>query len=592
MQRDRATRRSRFARRLGLVVLGVALSWAGNGAAPLWDRDEPRFVQAAREMRERGDWVVPTFGGEGRYHKPVLVYWVILAGTWVLGDGPFGARAGSGVLVALAALAAGLFARELAGGSASEALRRRVELWTALMTLSAPVVFVVAHLAIADGALLLWVVLVQWMGWRLVRGCGGLGSAMVFWVAMGLGILTKGPIAPMVYLATLAATRALTPLPAGWAGRHRAGLGVALLLAVTLPWAIAAQARTGGAFLREAISVHVVARSLRPFEGHGFDGALGWLAGLPAYIVVLPLISLPWCVLGVAGFLEWRRGFDRAYLTGWVVGPLVVLSLAATKLPHYVLPLVPALAACAGLWLAGALRKAEGKGKGKVEGDAGAEVAASWALPQAPAGARFALAGLYGVLALALGGAGSMLLRREIARELLGARGVRALAVAGGIGVCCLVAAAVWSLRTRTRARWATGLVVATLFFELTLALVVLPQVGRVVVWESVAADVRALGGGDRARVLVVGEPEPGLVYALGGMPVVVDEVTALALIAEWGDDAGAAQPAVLVADLGSVGAQLGGELRGLAQRSRRGIAVAKGRVVDLVVVGGRRAGR
>ena len=66
---------------LGIVLLSLALNLAGNARTGLWDRDEPRFAVCVREMRARGDWIFPVFNGEPRYHKPILIYWLMGLGT-------------------------------------------------------------------------------------------------------------------------------------------------------------------------------------------------------------------------------------------------------------------------------------------------------------------------------------------------------------------------------------------------------------------------------------------------------------------------------------------------------------------------------
>ena len=83
-------RRLREAVLIGLLAL--TLNLAGNARISLWDRDEPRYAGATREMRASGDWLRPTFNAEPRYHKPVLIYWLMMAGTALGGDNPFGAR--------------------------------------------------------------------------------------------------------------------------------------------------------------------------------------------------------------------------------------------------------------------------------------------------------------------------------------------------------------------------------------------------------------------------------------------------------------------------------------------------------------------
>src|SRR5207237_5620389 len=76
-----------------LVAAVAALVTLTNlGGARLWDRDEPRNAGCAREMLARGDWVVPVFNGELRTHKPVLLYWCIMASYGALGVTEFAAR--------------------------------------------------------------------------------------------------------------------------------------------------------------------------------------------------------------------------------------------------------------------------------------------------------------------------------------------------------------------------------------------------------------------------------------------------------------------------------------------------------------------
>ena len=83
----------------GLLIAALALTinLVGNGRVGLWDRDEPRYAVAVREMRARGDWITPSFNGQPRYHKPIFIYWVMGLGTALFGDNPYGARFGSAV---------------------------------------------------------------------------------------------------------------------------------------------------------------------------------------------------------------------------------------------------------------------------------------------------------------------------------------------------------------------------------------------------------------------------------------------------------------------------------------------------------------
>ena len=91
------------------------LNLAGNDRTGLWDRDEPRYAVCVREMRARGDWIFPTFNGEPRYHKPILIYWLMGLGTALGGDNPFGVRLVSAVAGAATVLGVWWLGRRMFG---------------------------------------------------------------------------------------------------------------------------------------------------------------------------------------------------------------------------------------------------------------------------------------------------------------------------------------------------------------------------------------------------------------------------------------------------------------------------------------------
>jgi 4-amino-4-deoxy-L-arabinose transferase-like glycosyltransferase len=62
-----------------LLALAIFLCFWETTKTPLFDTDEPRYAQAAKEMMLRGDWVLPTFNGQPRYAKPVMFYWLLIA---------------------------------------------------------------------------------------------------------------------------------------------------------------------------------------------------------------------------------------------------------------------------------------------------------------------------------------------------------------------------------------------------------------------------------------------------------------------------------------------------------------------------------
>ena len=335
------------ARLAGAVFLVVALfHLLGTWSLPLIDRDEPRFAEAAREMIERDDYIVPYFNDDYRFDKPPLIYWLMCASYGLFGETDFAARLPS--VLAAAAICALLFLWGVdAFGSYQRALLAAALFGTCLQT------FMHARAAVADMVMILFMSGAYWVGWRLLEARSApaarqLAMWAVFAVCLGLGFLTKGPVAwlPLLPLLAMGAV-----MKRGWAFQLA---GVASLLAaagLVLVWAVPALRMTDGEYFDVGIGKHVVQRSLDVMEGHGAGDALGYIALLPLYFVTVFISFFPGSLLLPAHVRSlWRRrpGRFSLYLGLQVLLVFVVFSLLKTKLPHYTLPAFPALA----MWLA------------------------------------------------------------------------------------------------------------------------------------------------------------------------------------------------------------------------------------------------
>src|ERR1700742_4286404 len=101
---------------LVLFFLGAVLLYSiGNWTLPLIDRDEPRFAEASREMRQSGDFLIPRLNRDYRFDKPPLIYWCEVLSLDVLGENDFAAGFPSAVLAGLTAVATWVFSRRLFG---------------------------------------------------------------------------------------------------------------------------------------------------------------------------------------------------------------------------------------------------------------------------------------------------------------------------------------------------------------------------------------------------------------------------------------------------------------------------------------------
>ena len=334
----------------GLLIgcLALTLNLAGNGRVGLWDRDEPRYATCTREMRERGDWLKPTFNAQPRYHKPVLIYWLMRGGMALGGDNPFGARLVSAVAGALTCLVVWRL-----GWTMFDA---EVGLLAGLILATVPITVAESKLATTDATLALLIVAAQACLWGLAhRESRRLAAG--FWVALAFATLLKGPVGPALVAAGGVASWWSGGPTACWR-RLRWRSGLALFCLIAAPWFVAVGLASGGEFFRFAIRTQVVQRMTTGMEQHG---------GFPGYYAVMSLpMFYPWSVLiPAAGLAAWsrRRSDTRAgFLLGWMVGPMLVLECFQTKLIHYFLPMYPACAVLVSGWVVEASRRKMGVG--------------------------------------------------------------------------------------------------------------------------------------------------------------------------------------------------------------------------------------
>lgn len=325
-----------------LLALCLFMFVPGIASLPVTDRDEARYAQASRQMAESGDYVHIRFQNEPRNKKPVGAYWLQAAAAQLtdqVGTGaiwPYrlpsllGATLAVLLLFALARPAFGPSAAFLAAGILAASVLAASE----------------ARLAKTDALLLATAVTAQLALVRiyLERAAGCLPSttlAVVFWVAQGLAILDKGPVIPFISALTVV-TLVITDRKTQWLGNLKAIWGVPLALLIAAPWFIALALSGSGAagdFMRESVGNDLIPKLLGGEERHG-----GWPG---TYLLLSPLTLWPGSLLLLPALIiavrERTKPEVRALLA-WLVPAWIVMELIPTKLPHYVLPLYPALA--------------------------------------------------------------------------------------------------------------------------------------------------------------------------------------------------------------------------------------------------------
>lgn len=295
--------------------------------------DEPRYAWIGRDMARSGDWVTPQLYGEPWFEKPALEYWMSAAFFRLGFDAD---RAPRLPVACLSVLFLAFFYWRVraefgaaAAGYGSAVLATSAG-WVAYSHVAVFDVPLAATFGAAMFSLLAWV---ERKGPWLAASAGFLGLAM----------LAKGLVGP----ALAALTILLWALRMGSAevkGLVRP-VPVLVFAAIAAPWYALCYARNGMPFLREFFWKHHVARFV--------SGALEHNQPMWFFVPVIAVGLVPWtpllAALGRAGLWRERRAF---FLALWAGVTIVFFSLSRDKLPAYVLPALPPVAALCGIVLA------------------------------------------------------------------------------------------------------------------------------------------------------------------------------------------------------------------------------------------------
>ncbi len=325
-----------------LVVLVAALP--GLFALPPLDRDESRFAQASAQMMETGDYVNIRYQSEPRDKKPVGIHWLQVASVSLTSSVEkreiWAYRLPSllGAMLAAAACAwgaaafwkprGGLFAGALLGSTfilSSEAFIGKTDAVLCGATTLAMAALGRLYLAqSADRPL-------------------DLPTKVLFWLGIGLGVIDKGPITPLIAGLAMLALWGMDR-KVHWMGRLSWGWGLMLVALIVGPWAIAITTTTDGSFWTGAVSGDLAPKLAGGHESHGAPPGL--------HALLTPLLFFPGAALLLVALVAgWRRRAEPGirFALAWLIPAWIVFEITPTKLAHYTLPLYGALA-----WLAAA----------------------------------------------------------------------------------------------------------------------------------------------------------------------------------------------------------------------------------------------
>ena len=321
---------------LAVLALGIL---AGHQSLGVMDRDEARFAQASKQMVQTGDFITPRFQDDLRAKKPAGIYWLQSVSARLFGDADIAAYR----LPSLIALLISLVMTYRLAGQIFPAAPVEVKLLSAACLGSGLLILVEAHLAKTDSVLLCLCLWQQACLYHIYARRKDVSEAKApqlpwisFWIAMGLAILIKGPIAPALAGLTILCLIILDR-DKSWLKSLRFLRGIIILSCLTLPWAFAVQFATDGAFLGIAVGRDFLPKLASGQESHG--------APPGSYLLAFALLFFPASLfLGWIGRLGWSavKADSIRFLICWIAGYWVMIELIPTKLPHYILPTLPA----------------------------------------------------------------------------------------------------------------------------------------------------------------------------------------------------------------------------------------------------------
>ncbi|HXF87854.1 MAG TPA: phospholipid carrier-dependent glycosyltransferase [Xanthobacteraceae bacterium] len=334
-------------RRAALLLIVVALLafLPGFFQLPPIDREEARVAQASKQMLESGDYLDIRFQEEIRYRRPAGIHWLqvaVVGAADALGVADAETRIW---LYRIPSLLGAVGAVLLTYWAALAFVSRRAAVLAALMLATSLIVGVAARLATSNAMLLLTAVAA--MGALARAYLGGRSEHMsgrewklpaIFWSALAAGVLLRGPLI-LLFVIVTAATLSILDRSLRWLVGLRPLLGAAWFVLLLTPYVIATWMRGGEGFVERLIGEELLAllfggRESR-FVPPGYYFVLFWVAFWPSATLA-----------GFAAPSVWaaRHEPGAKFLLAWLVPSWIIFELLITKLPHYVLPLYPAVA--------------------------------------------------------------------------------------------------------------------------------------------------------------------------------------------------------------------------------------------------------
>jgi 4-amino-4-deoxy-L-arabinose transferase-like glycosyltransferase len=337
-----------------LFLAFILFYFYGLGHLPFIGPDEPRYAQVAREMFLRRDWITPTLGGYLWFEKPALLYWLTIVAFKLFGVSEWSARA-VGAICGLLTVAAVFWIGRRTSDKNQQA--GAIGFWSALVAGTS------AGLIAFSQAVSFDIVVTMTIAWALAFFFAAELEAdeklrrrwlVGLYFAIGVSLLAKGLVGFVIPIGVIGVYYTLRGKAPARNLRLSALWGLPLAMIVAATWYGPMFWKHGALFFDEFIIKHHFERFATNKYHH--PGRIYY------YLLILPLLALPWTALLVDGLLKarkvWWKGSDdnvsrlQTFALAWILFPLIFFSLSSSKLPGYILPVLPAVALIVGSRLA------------------------------------------------------------------------------------------------------------------------------------------------------------------------------------------------------------------------------------------------
>ncbi len=326
-----------------ILILGVVPPlFLQLGNRGLNEPDEGRYTEMSREMLVTGDWLVPRLNGVPHYAKPPWIYWCVASSLQTFGLNEWAARLPSATAALITALTVFAMGRRMGGD--------RAGLISALVLVTSLLFLACGRLITPDMMLTAFITLALYCFWRWWTGGEVSRNWLLgFYLSLGLGFFDKGPYGIIIPIASILPfllwrRRPGSILRMGW------WWGIIVVALIALPWFIWI-CRENPDLYDFYLKGEIAARAT---TGRGRSKAWWY------FLAVLPLACWPWTALVIHAIGHhlrriWKmeaHGVASQFLFCGFLIPLFIYSAVPSKLPTYILPILPPLALLTGTWIA------------------------------------------------------------------------------------------------------------------------------------------------------------------------------------------------------------------------------------------------